>query len=56
MASLVQGVLVRWHDRHEVILGAGEPEESPVDLEVGALEDVLRVVGQAADVEQGGAS
>ena len=41
MASLVQGVLVRWHDRHEVILGAGEPEESPVDLEVGALEDVL---------------
>ena len=53
-ASLVQGVLVRWHGRQEVLLGAGQPEESPVDLEGDVLEDVLGVVGQAADVEQGG--
>ena len=54
VAGLVQGVLVRWHGRQEVIIGAGEPEESPVDLEGDVLEDVLRVVGQAADVEQRG--
>ena len=54
VASLVEGVLVRWHGRQEVLLGAGEPEESTVDLEGDVLEDAWGVVGQAVDVQQGG--
>ena len=54
VAGLVQGILVGWHSLQEVLLGAGEPEESPIDLKGDILDDVRGVVGQAADVQKGG--
>ena len=54
ISCIVQSQLVRFHNSKEVISGAGQLAEPPVDLEGDVFDDGRRVVGEAADVERDG--